>query len=162
MFLFNKKEMKYSEKAGSVRSKRCISSLGITRTVVGAIAVAVAVLRAWPAKHQIPQKFPASRIVTTTVLPRTDVTDNLTIPFSINRTFAAGSPLANRISFFLKSTNLLTPAEKLRNDWTSNVSALLWAVDSRIPLSIVGLRSREIIAGAAMALPCASLPELGI
>src|SRR6266571_4316050 len=143
MFLFNKKEMKYSEKAGSVRSKRRISSFGITRTVVGAIAVAVAVLRAWPAKHQIPQKFPASRIVTTTVLPRTDVTDNLTIPFSINRTFAAGSPLANRISFLLKSTNRLAVA-KLRNDWTSNVSALLWTMDSRIPVAIVGLRSREI------------------
>jgi len=56
MFLASRKLMKYSEKCRSLQSRRRISSLGMTRKVVNDIAVTVATLRGWHAKHQTPTK----------------------------------------------------------------------------------------------------------
>src|SRR5260221_5871836 len=111
--------MKRSESAYSSWSARIISSFSVTRTVVGVVALAVAVQMDWPARHPSPKKSPGPRMATTASLPISLTT--------MYMTFVAGSPCAKTVSSLRNFSSFLPGPAEPRYNFTSNTAVLEFA-----------------------------------
>src|SRR5580698_10299217 len=111
--------MKRSENWCSSWSTRIISLFSITRTVVAAMVVAVAMQRDWPPRHPSPKKSPGPRIATTASLPVWLTTDSFMPPSWMYITCLAGSPWAKTVSFLANLPTLLPRPVESRKRFTS-------------------------------------------
>src|ERR1700687_2346711 len=103
----------------------------MTSTVVGDMAVAVAMQMDWPARHPSPKKSPGPSMATTASLPVSLTTVSFMPPSRMYMTFVAGSPCTKTVSL---ARNLFTflprPAES-RNNCTSKRAVLELALGGR-------------------------------
>src|SRR3954470_4184583 len=112
-------EMKRSDIACWVWSRRAISSLRTSRMTLGVIAVALPILKGCPVRHPSPKKSPGPSIATTASRPFFESTDNFTPPDRMYITCPQDSPCVKIDSPRENSDTVLGTPDEARKVLTS-------------------------------------------